>query len=124
MEKLLQHALAVREHAVVHQTGYKVGAALETGDGKIYVGANVESPSAIVHICAERTALFTALSAGERKFKRIAVVAERKEPIPPCGFCRQALLEFAPEIEVIMGTLDGKSKTTKLSSLMEDPYLY
>ncbi|OGQ21911.1 MAG: hypothetical protein A3C46_01435 [Deltaproteobacteria bacterium RIFCSPHIGHO2_02_FULL_44_16] len=124
MDKLIVKALEVREHAVVHQTGYKVGAALETIDGKVYVGANVESPSAIIHVCAERTAIFSALSAGERKFKRIAVVAERDQPIPPCGFCRQTLLEFAPEIEVIMANLEGESKTVKLSELVTDPYLF
>ncbi|MBI4212532.1 MAG: cytidine deaminase [Deltaproteobacteria bacterium] len=124
MKKLIQAAKVAREHACAHVTGYKVGAALETAKGKVYTGANVESPSAISCLCAERVALFSALSQGERLFKRIVTVAERKHPIPPCGFCRQTLLEFAPELEVIMANLEGKTKRSQLAELMPDAYLF
>lgn len=114
---LITAARAVREHAHAPLTGVKVGAALEATDGTIITGCNVESPTAIVHICAERAAIVKAISEGHRQFKRIAMIGDFHSPIPPCGYCRQALQEFAPDIEVIMATIDGKIQTAKLTDL-------
>lgn len=121
-DPLLVVALAARENAVATSSGVKVGAALQTADGAMIAGANVESPSLIFHICAERTALVAALSAGHREFVRIAVVSDFPEPIPPCGYCRQALLEFAPDIEILMATVSGKTRTAKIADLLPLAY--
>ncbi|MBI2343738.1 MAG: cytidine deaminase [Deltaproteobacteria bacterium] len=121
-DPLFRAALAVRDHAIALHSGVKVGAALETADGAIVTGCNVESPSIIVHICAERAALIAALGAGHRTFHRIAVVGDFRHPIPPCGFCRQALVEFAPDLLVTMATVAGASETLPLRDLLPRAY--
>lgn len=121
-DPLLVVALAARANAVATYSGVKVGAALQTRDGAVIAGANVESPSLIFCICAERAALVAALSAGHREFVRVAVVSDFPEPIPPCGCCRQALLEFAPGIEILMATVSGKTRTATIADLMPLAY--
>lgn len=107
MDKLIKMAIDAREKAVAKLTGFKVGAALETLDGKIYTGANFESEVCSLSNCAERVVIGYAITNGERKFKRLAIVGSTKEPCPPCGVCRQFLIEFAPDVEIIMATQDG-----------------
>ena len=119
---LLAAALAARQWALAPLTGVKVGAALETADGAIVTGCNVESPSAIFTLCAERVALVKALSEGHRACARIAVISYFRTPIPPCGFCRQLLFEYAPDCEVMMATLDGQTRTAKLADLLPNAY--
>ena len=111
-EELIQKAAEARNKAYAPYSGFTVGAALLTADGKIYCGSNVEAPSFLA-CCAERNALYKAVFDGHRNFKAIAVTggkagAEPEDICPPCGICRQALNEFCdPEFEIIMARPDG-----------------
>ena len=118
MKKLISKAREARKKAYAPYSKFKVGAALETTSGKIYTGCNVENASYAVTCCAERTALVKAVSEGAKSFRRIAVVADTKEPCPPCGVCRQALYEFAPSLEVIMANTRGKTEVVMLPDLL------
>lgn len=122
MQEIIEAATQARANAHAPLTNVKVGAALRTTDGTIITGCNIESPSAIINCCAERTALFTALAAGHRTFTHIAVISDFPKPIPPCGCCRQALLEFAPDIEVIMATVSGQTTRATISDLVPLAY--
>jgi cytidine deaminase len=122
MNKLIKLALDARKKAYAPYSGFKVGAALESAGGKIYLGCNVENASYGLANCAERTALFKAVSDGVRKFKRIAIVTSENDPSPPCGICRQALSEFAPNLEIIMANTRGKVKVSNLSKLFPDAF--
>lgn len=122
MQELINAATQARANAHAPLTNVKVGAALRTTDGTIITGCNIESPSAIINCCAERTALFAALAAGHRTFTHIAVISDFPKPIPPCGCCRQALLEFAPDIEVIMATVGGQTTRATISDLVPLAY--
>ncbi len=93
--ELLGAARQARLHAVAPFSQFQVGAALETQDGRIITGCNIENASYGLTICAERVAIFKAISDGERRFRRIAIVADTEQPTPPCGACRQILWEFA-----------------------------
>ncbi len=99
-DRLVAAARAAREHAVAGFSGFKVGAALETADGTIVTGCNVENATYGLTICAERVAMFKALSEGHRSFRSVAVVADTADPTPPCGACRQILWEFGGDLEV------------------------
>ena len=92
-------ARQARGYAVADYSHFKVGAALETADGTIVTGCNIENATYGLTICAERVAMFKALSEGHREFRRIAIVADTAQPTPPCGACRQILWEFAGDIE-------------------------
>ncbi len=96
---------------------FPVGAALLTQKGKIYTGCNIESVSYGLTICAERVALFKALSQDEREFSAIAIVTKQKQECPPCGACRQVLWEFAGDIQVIMASTQGSLTKMNLSEL-------
>ncbi len=123
MHPLLKIALDARQRAVAPLSGVQVGAALELGDGTIISGCNIESAIPILSSCAERTALITALAQGHRDIRRIAVIADFRHPIPPCGACRQLILEFAPNAEIIIGNLKGEEETFKsVLELLPIPY--
>jgi len=100
-------AIAARERAHAPYSRFLVGAALETTEGEIVAGCNIENASYGLTICAERVAVFKAISEGRTKFRRICVVADTRTPIPPCGACRQILWEFGGDLEVLLGNLDG-----------------
>ena len=121
-EELITRALAVRENACAAYSHYKVGAALLAASGKIHTGCNVENATYGLTVCAERVALWKALSEGERSFTHIAVVTASDPPASPCGACRQLLWEFCGDAEVILANLQGHRKTLKLSEIFPRPF--
>jgi len=122
-KELIQKAIEAKSKALPTYSNFHVGAALLTKDGKIYQGANIESSSYSLTICAERTAVFTAIVEGERKFKAIAVAGDTEEYLSPCGACRQVLADLCGlDIDVILVNKEGKSKTLKLKELL--PYSF
>ncbi len=120
--KLLTRARRARTRAFSKYSKFKVGAALETAGGRVYLGANVENASYGLTLCAERVAIFTAVTAGERRFKRIAVVADTGRLTPPCGACRQIIWEFCGDVEVILGNLKKKTAIHRMSDLFPQPF--
>jgi cytidine deaminase len=119
---LLAAASAARENAVAPFSKFRVGAALRAKSGKIYAGCNVENASYGLTICAERVAVFKALSEGEREFDAIAVVTDAEKLTPPCGACRQIIWEFCGNAEVILGNLKGKTEVHRMSALFPLPF--
>jgi cytidine deaminase len=101
---------------------YPVGAALLCSSGKVYPGCNVENAAYSVCMCAERTALFSAVAAGETEFVAMAVIADSDRPVPPCGMCRQALVEFAPRLPIVSYTKHGGEATWNLATLLPHPF--
>ena len=121
-DALVAAARAARAHAVATFSGFKVGAALETADGTIVTGCNVENASYGLTICAERVAIFKALSDGHRQFTRIAVVADTASPTPPCGACRQIIWEFCGDVPVVMANLTAVTATLQMKDLLPLPF--
>jgi len=119
---LVAAARKARRQAHARYSGFKVGAALETADGTIITGCNIENATYGLTICAERVAMFKALSEGHRRFTRIAVVADTDSPTPPCGPCRQILWEFAGDIEVVMANLKHETARLQLAELLPMPF--
>jgi cytidine deaminase len=119
---LVTAARTARQHAVATFSGFKVGAALETADGTVIGGCNVENATYGLTICAERVAMFKALSEGHRQFTRIAIVADTEAPTPPCGACRQILWEFGGDLEVTLANLTGETGTHRLKDLLPLPF--
>jgi cytidine deaminase len=119
---LVEAARRAREHAVADFSKFKVGAALETTDGTIVTGCNVENVTYGLTICAERVAMFKALSEGHRHFSRIAIVANTDDPTPPCGACRQILWEFGGDLEIILANLTQEKGVHRLSDLLPLPF--
>ena len=103
-------------------SNFRVGAALLTKTGKIFTGCNIENSSYSLTICAERTAIFKAVSEGQRNFKAIAISSDMKEIIPPCGACRQVLMDLALDIDVILSGSNNKPIIIKLSKLLPMPF--
>jgi cytidine deaminase len=119
---LIDAARAAREHAVARFSNFKVGAALETPDGTVITGCNVENATYGLTICAERVAMFKALSEGHRVFSRVAIVADTEDPTPPCGACRQILWEFGGDLEVILANLTQEKGAHRLKDLLPLPF--
>ena len=119
-EELLQKARDMKRYAYVPYSHYWVGAALRSKDGRVFTGCNVENAAFGNTMCAERTALFKAVSEGAREFTAIAIAAEGSAPFP-CGACRQSLYEFAPELRVLV-TWDGNVREAKLSELLPEGF--
>ena len=117
-QELIDAATAVRENAYAPFSEFRVGAALETDDGDIIDGCNVESASYGLTVCAERVAIWKAISQGKRKIKHIAVVADTEELTPPCGVCRQIIWEFGGDIPVILANLKGKTEVVQMRDLL------
>jgi len=115
-------ARVARERALAAFSEFKVGAALETTDGRIITGCNIENSTYGLTMCAERVAIFKAVSEGYRSFTRLAVVADTSQPTSPCGACRQMLWEFAGDIEVILADLDKIKTTHRLKDLLPHPF--
>ncbi len=117
-EELIEAAKAVRENSYAPFSNFRVGAALETDDGEVITGCNVESASYGLTVCAERVAIWKAISQGKRKIKHIAVVADTEELTPPCGVCRQIIWEFGGDIPVILANLKGKTEIVQMKDLL------
>lgn len=120
-EELLARAKEVRENAYAPYSRFTVGAAILTGDGSVFTGANVENASYGLAICAERSAAVAAVAAGYRDFEAIAVAGNEKTVTAPCGACRQFLNEFNPQLSVAYTTPDGATVTT-LDRLLPDAF--
>ena len=116
-DPLAHRALAAREHAHAPYSNFRVGAALEDLNGVIHSGCNIENATYGLTICAERVAVFKAVSEGARGFRRLAVAADTETLTPPCGACRQILWEFCGDIEVMLVNLRGASETLRLKDL-------
>jgi cytidine deaminase len=121
-EALLAAARSARENAVATFSKFRVGAALRAKSGKVYTGCNVENASYGLTICAERVAIFKALSEGERGFDTIAVITDADKLTPPCGACRQIIWEFCGDAEVILGNLKGATEVHRMSALFPRPF--
>ena len=119
---LVHAARIARDRATAAFSEFKVGAALETSDGRIITGCNIENSTYGLTMCAERVAIFKAVSEGHRSFKRIVVVADTSQPTSPCGACRQILWEFAGNIEVILADLENIKTTHMLKDLLPHPF--
>lgn len=119
---LVAAATDARTHAQARYSGFKVGAALETDDGVVVTGCNVENATYGLTLCAERVALVKALSEGRTRFTRIAIVADTNDPTPPCGACRQLLWEYCGDIAVILANLERTTATLSLASLLPMPF--
>ena len=119
--KLLTEADRVRKHAYAPYSSFQVGAALLTASGEVLTGCNVENLSFGLTMCAERVAVGAAVSKGLKEITVIAIVSDSKEPVVPCGACRQVLAEFNPALRVISGNLAGKVVEFELSALLPLP---
>ncbi|MDQ0161304.1 cytidine deaminase [Aeribacillus alveayuensis] len=118
-QQLLEEAKVAREMAYAPYSKFKVGAAIETVDGKIYKGCNIENAAYSMCNCAERTALFKAISEGDQEFKALAVVADTNRPVPPCGACRQVIAELCPiDMKVILSNLKGDIQELTVEELL------
>lgn len=118
MDPLFTAALDARRHAHAPFSRFLVGAALEDESGRIHTGCNVENATYGLTLCAERLAIFKAVSEGVRKFRRIAIAADTGTLTPPCGACRQILWEFCGDIEVTLVNLAGKTETYRMKDLL------
>ena len=122
MDSLVAAALEVRKNAHAPFSKFQVGAALEDETGRVHTGCNVENATYGLTLCAERVAVFKAISEGARKFRRIAVVADTDALTPPCGACRQILWEFCGNIDIILANPRGKTETLHLRDLFPRPF--
>jgi len=119
---LIEKAKKARLRAYAPYSKSKVGAALLAKSGKVYTGANVENASLGLTVCAERSALLKAVTNGEKNLVKIAVVADKDEPVTPCGACRQVLSEFVSDLRIICVNLEGKIKRYNLKKLLPDAF--
>ena len=121
-QPLIDLANTARQRAYAPYSKYHVGAALRTKTGRIFTGVNIENAAYPHTMCAERVAMFKALSEGHKRFRRIVVVADTEAPTPPCGACRQILWEFGGNLEVILANLRRETARHKLSELLPVPF--
>ncbi|MBK9226529.1 MAG: cytidine deaminase [Ignavibacteria bacterium] len=119
---LIEHSLKARKRSYSPYSRFKVGASLLAGSGKIYTGANIESASYSLTLCAERVAFAKAISDGEKLFKAIAVSVSTKELVYPCGACRQFMFEFAKDLDIIVVKSSNQYVITKLRDLLPEAF--
>jgi cytidine deaminase len=117
-EELVAAAKQARQNSYAPYSEFRVGAAIETDDGEIYTGCNVESASYGLTVCAERVAIWKAISEGKHKITNIAVVCDTKELTPPCGVCRQIIWEFGGNVPVTLANLNGGRETVEMKDLL------
>jgi cytidine deaminase len=121
-DALIAAAQTAREHAHAPYSNFRVGAAVRAKSGRIFTGCNVENATYGLTLCAERVAIFKAISEGDRGFDAVAVVADTDALTPPCGSCRQILWEFCGDAEVILANLHGKVERYRMSALLPKPF--
>lgn len=119
---LIETARRAREQAIVPFSAFRVGAALQSDDGSVYTGCNIENASYGLTMCAERVAIWKALSEGARRFTQLAIVADSETPTPPCGACRQIIWEFCGDIPVVLANLAGETIVIQMSELFPRPF--
>lgn len=122
MKSLVEAALEARLNAHAPYSHFLVGAALEAEDGRVFTGCNVENATYGLSVCAERVAVFKAISEGARRFRRVAVAGDTDVLTPPCGACRQILWEFCGDIEVMLTNLQGKTEKFRMKDLFPRPF--
>lgn len=122
LQRLIESATNARQCALARYSNFCVGAALESEGGAVYTGCNVESAAYEQTICAERVAIWKALSEGERKFTHLAVVVDTERLTPPCGACRQVIWEFCGDIPVTLANLRGDTETFQMKELLPHPF--
>jgi cytidine deaminase len=123
LDRLRRAAFDAMEHAYAPYSHFRVGAALLGADGEIYAGCNVENSAYPSGICAERGAVAFAVSRGIRTFERLVIATEAEDPAPPCGQCRQVLVEFAPTLDVLSITRHGVSQRWNMAELLPRPFV-
>jgi cytidine deaminase len=121
-DKLIAEAKQARENAHAPYSNFRVGAALKAQSGRVYTGCNIENASYGLTCCAERVAIFKAMSEGERGFEAIAVVTDTDKLTPPCGACRQVIWEMCGDIPVILANLKGKVEHETAAKLLPRPF--
>jgi len=122
LNELVAKAVAAQKESFSPYSNFRVGAALQAEDGQIYTGCNIECSSYGLTICAERVALYKAISEGNRSFRRIVVITDSEDFCPPCGACRQVLWDFAKSLEIILVNKNGKQKTHKIGDLYPEAF--
>jgi len=122
LAELRAEARRAMERAYAPYSGFRVGAAVEAGDGSVYPGCNVENASFSVTMCAERVAIGAAVAGGGRTLRRVYVCSTSDEPVPPCGVCRQALAEFGPDLEVVSEGSHGRVQRWNLGELLPEQF--
>ncbi len=122
IEELIEKAIESRNKAYAPYSSFKVGAAVLTNDDKIFTGCNIENVSLGLSVCAERVAIFKAISCGYKSFKAIAIICDTEKPCSPCGACRQTMIEFSPEMDVIMCNFQNKAIIKKAKQLVPDAF--
>ncbi len=118
LQELIETAKTARLRSIAPFSNFLVGAALKTEGGKVYTGCNVESASYGLTVCAERVAIWKALSEGERQFTELAIVADTGSLTPPCGTCRQIIWEFCKSATIVLANLRGESETVSIRELL------
>jgi cytidine deaminase len=118
LQELLETAKQARLRSIAPFSNFMVGAAVKTDEGKVYIGCNVESASYGLTVCAERVAIWKALSEGERRFTELAIVADTETLTPPCGTCRQIIWEFAKNATIVLGNLHGETQIVSIEELL------
>jgi cytidine deaminase len=121
-QALIRAAKQAKQKAYVPFSNFRVGAAIRTKQGRVYTGCNIENSSYGLTICAERTAIFKAISEGEKEFTAIAVASDDPDFCPPCGACRQVLMDLAPSIDFVMINKKGQEKVVTLRELFPYPF--
>jgi cytidine deaminase len=118
LQQLIETAKLARLQSIAPFSNFLVGAAVKTDEGKVYTGCNVESASYGLTVCAERVAIWKALSEGERQFTELAIVADTESLTPPCGTCRQIIWEFAKNATIVLGNLRGETQIVSIKELL------
>ena len=121
-KRLIEEAEKARKRAYTPYSKFKVGAAVLCDDGKIFTGCNIENASFGLALCAERVAIFKAVSEGSTKFEAIAVIGDTDKPCSPCGACRQVISEFGEDIPLIMANLKGDVKIKNIKELLPEAF--